>query len=359
MPDVPAPDMQHRTAAAAHLDRLTKPPGSLGRLEELVVWAAGVQSRTPPLPFAAVRLVIFAGDHGVARAARTSAYPPEVTAQMVANFVAGGAAANVLAERVGATVRVVDAGVDSDYDGLDVPESVRQHRVRRSSGSLDRQDALTAEQAGAAVALGARIADEEVDSGADLLIVGDMGIGNTTPAAVLIAAVTGADAVSVCGRGTGIDDPTWMRKAAAIRDGLWRVQDAGSDPLLLLQRVAGADLAAMVGFLVRAAERRTPVLLDGVVVTSAALVAAELAPGAPHWWQAGHLSVEPAHRLALDRLQLEPLLQLSMRLGEGSGALVALPVLQAALAAASEMATFAEAGVSESDASSGGHDVPR
>ncbi len=341
------PDQSYRDATAAHLDRLTKPPGSLGRLEDIAVWAAGVQGRTPPHPFQQVRLLIFAGDHGVARTAGTSAYPADVTAQMVANFFAGGAAANVLAERNGATVRVVDAAVDSDYAGLAVPPKVAADRIRRSSAPLDRADALSVAEAVAAIELGARVADQEIDSGTELLIAGDMGIGNTTPAAVLIAAVAGADTVSVCGRGTGIDDNTWMRKAAAIRDGLWRSRQWRPDPTRLLSQVGGADLAAMAGFLSQSSLRGTPVLLDGMVVAAAALVAEVMSPGARRWWLAGHLSAEPAHRIALDHLDLDPILSLSMRLGEGSGALTALPVVQSALAAASQMATFAAAGVSE------------
>ena len=349
-PQLPGPDADQRAETESYLDRLTKPPGSLGRLEQLAVWGAGVQERTPPRPFQQVRLVIFAGDHGVARAAGTSAFPSEVTAQMVANFHNGGAAANVLAERNGVTVRVVDAAVDSDYEGLPVPADIAEHRIRRSSGSLDREDALTRDEAEAALALGRSIADVEIDSGAELLIAGDMGIGNTTPAAALIAGITGSDAVSVCGRGTGIDDETWMRKVAAIRDGLWRARDWRPDPIALLATVGGADLGAMAGFLGRAAQRGIPALLDGVVVGAAALLAERIDHGARRWWLAGHQSAEPAHAICLDHLDLEPLLTLSMRLGEGSGALTALPILQAALATASEMATFDQAGVDDGSA---------
>lgn len=338
------PDEAARTEALRRLDSLTKPPGSLGRLEELATWSAAVQGRCPPQTFEQVRLVIVAGDHGVA--AVTSAYPPEVTAQMVANFVAGGAAATVLADRYGVGVRVVDASVDSDYDGLAVPPGVPADRIRRGSGSIDVEDGVTVAEAEASLALGRRVADQEIDSGADLLIVGDMGIGNTTSAATLVAALTGADVFAVTGRGTGIDDATWMRKAATIRDALWRARNAGQDPVGLLSLVGGADLGVMAGVLAQAADRRTPVLLDGVVVTAAALVARLLTPGAPSWWVAGHRSAEPAHAIALDALGLRPLLELDMRLGEGSGALIALPVLQAAIALLAGMATFESAGVS-------------
>lgn len=341
------PDAPAEAAARARWDILTKPPGSLGRLEDLGIWAAAVQGRCPPEPFSQVRLVLVAGDHGVVRAAGTSAYPPEVTAQMVANFLAGGAAANVLAARHDVGVRVVDAAVDSDYAGLPVPEPVRAERIRRGTGPIDRADAMTLAESERSLALGTELADREADAGADLLIVGDMGIGNTTVAATLVAALTGADAVTATGRGTGIDDATWMRKVSAVRDALWRARHDTDDMTVLLARVGGADFGVMAGLLLGAARRRTPVLLDGAVVAAAALVAARLDPGAPAWWLAGHESVEPCHSLALDSLGLQPVLRLGMRLGEGSGALAALPILQSAVALLGEMATFESAGVSE------------
>jgi len=338
-PPVTPPDEQARRAAVARHEQLTKPAGSLGRLEELGVWIAACQGSCPPRPFTRPRVVVFAGDHGIATHG-VSAYPSEVTAQMVANFLAGGAAVNVMAGAAGASVRVVDMAVDAD-----TPPIVSTHKVRRGSGSIDREDALGDEEVRAAIAAGAAVADEEVDGGADLLIAGDMGIGNTTPAAVLVAALTGTEPVAVVGRGTGIDDNAWMRKAAAIRDALRRARPVATDPVALLRTVGGADLAAMAGFLAQAAVRRTPVLLDGAVVTAAALVAEELAPGARHWWVAGHRSVEPAHRRALEHLELEPVLDLGMRLGEGSGAVAALPLLTMAVRVLAEMATFADAGV--------------
>jgi nicotinate-nucleotide--dimethylbenzimidazole phosphoribosyltransferase len=337
---VAAPDPQAAAAARARQDTLTKPRGALGRLEDLSVWVASCQGVCPPRQFQRARVVVFAGDHGVA-AAGVSAYPPEVTAQMMANFDAGGAAINVLAAEAGAGVRVVDIAVDADEP---LSASIGAYKVRRGSGNIAVQDALTADEATAAVEAGRRIADEEVDSGADLLIAGDMGIGNTTPATTLIAALTDTEPVAVVGRGTGIDDDGWARKTAAIRDALYRAR--GLDAIGLLRVCGGADLAAMAGFCAQAAVRRTPLLLDGVVVTAAALAADRLAPGARQWWQAGHRSTEPAHALALDRLQLEPILDLRMRLGEGTGAAVALPILRAAVALLASMATFDEASVS-------------
>lgn len=338
---VPQPDRPSRRAAQDRQHILTKPPGSLGRLEELGAWVAACQGTCPPKVIERPRIVVFAGDHGIARTG-VSAYPVEVTRQMVLNFLAGGAAINVLARAAGATVRVEDLSVDGD-----TPPSVSKHKVRRSSGRIDAEDALSPEEAIAAVAAGRAIADEEIDSGADLLIVGDMGIGNTTPATVLIASLTKTEPVAAIGRGTGIDDHAWMRKVTAIRDGMRRARPVVRDPLKLLQTVAGADIAAMAGFLAQAALRRTPVILDGVVVTAAAMVAEDLAAGAREWWVAGHRSTEPAHRLALQHLQLEPIIDFSMRLGEGSGAAVALPILRAAVATLAEMATFDEAGVSD------------
>jgi nicotinate-nucleotide--dimethylbenzimidazole phosphoribosyltransferase len=283
--------------------------------------------------------VVFAGDHGVARAG-VSAYPPEVTAQMVMNIDAGGAAINVLAECAGATVRVVDIAVDSDGPGT-------EYKVRRSSGNIAVEDALSEDEVLAALDAGRRIADEEVDAGADLLIAGDMGIGNTTAATTLIATLTDTEPVAVVGRGTGIDDAGWSRKTAAVRDAMYRGRRLRSDPVALLRTCGGADLAAMAGFCAQAAVRRTPLLLDGLVVTAAALVGDRLAPGARAWWQAGHRSTEPAHTLALDHLGLDPIVDLGLRRGEGTGAAVALPIVRAAIATLSSMATFEGAGVSE------------
>lgn len=324
----------------ARQTELAKPVGSLGRLEELGVWLASCQGVCPPRPLSRPRMVVFAGDHGVA-ARGVSAYPAEVTAQLVAAMLAGGTAVNVFATAAGATVRVADLAVDAD-----TPEQVSQHKVRRSSGSIDTEDALTADETLAAVAAGRAIADDEVDSGADLLIAGDLGVGNTTPAAVLVAALTGTEPVAVVGRGSGIDDATWMRKVVAIRDALRRARPVTADPLALLRCCGGADFAAMAGFLAQAAIRRTPAVLDGLAVCAAAMIADELAPGAREWWTAGHRSAEPAHDMVLDHLQLTPLLDLGLRLGQGTGALAALPLLRTAGQLLADLSTFTEAAVS-------------
>ncbi|BBZ13418.1 nicotinate-nucleotide--dimethylbenzimidazole phosphoribosyltransferase [Mycobacterium branderi] len=338
---VSPPDAATAAAARARQDTLTKPTGALGRLEDLSVWVASCQGHCPPKQFERPRVVVFAGDHGVARTG-VSAYPPEVTAQMVANIESGGAAINAMADVAGATVRVADIAVDAEP----MAEHIGAHKVRRGSGNLAIEDALTDAETGAAIDAGRRIADDEVDAGADLLIAGDMGIGNTTAATVLVAALTGAEPVAAVGYGTGIDDAGWMRKTAAVRDALFRARAVKSDPIGLLRCCGGADLAAIAGFCAQAAVRRTPLLLDGLAVTAAALIAERLAPGARQWWQAAHRSPEPAHTLALVALELDPILDLRMRLGEGTGATLALPVLRAAVAALSSMSTFAAAGVS-------------
>ena len=296
-------------------------------------------------------MVIFAGDHGVARTSGTSAYPPEVTAQMVANFATGGAAANVLARQAGATIRVVDVSVDADPSYLDgIDPQIAARRVRRSSGSIDREDAMGQDEADAAFDLGRALAAEEIERGADVLIAGDMGIGNTTPASALIGLLTGHPARDVTGRGTGIDDPTLDRKTATVATAMQRGADHVDDPRALLRMIGSPDITAMAGFLLEGPVRGRPVVLDGIVSCAAALVVARLVPGAVDWWVAGHRSTERAATLALAELGLVPVLDLGLRLGEGTGALLSLPVLASAALTLSEMATFDGAGVSNKDA---------
>lgn len=338
--DIAPPDGRVAAAARRRQDLLTKPRGALGRLEDLSVWVASCQGHCPPRQFDRARVVVFAGDHGVVKE-KVSAYPADVTTQMLDNIEGGGAAINVLADIAGATVRVVDMAVDRD-----TPAGTMTHKVRRSSGNIAVGDALSHAEAVAAVQAGRRVADEEVDAGADLLIAGDMGIGNTTAASTLVAMLTDTEPVLVVGRGTGIDDATWSRKTGVVRDALYRSRAVRSDPVALLAACGGADLAAMAGFCAQAALRRTPLLLDGLVVTAAALVAEQMAPGARLWWQAGHRSPEPAHALALTQLSLDPIVDLGLRLGEGTGAAIALPIVRAAVATLASMATFADAGIS-------------
>ena len=329
-----------QAAARARLDALVKPLGALGRLEDLAAWLAGAQDRCPPAPLHRVTAVVFAGDHGVA-AEGVSAYPSAVTGAMIGAFLAGMAGVSVAARLHGVALRVYDIAVDADLPGL--PPEVVAHKVRRGSGVIDREDALAPGEAARAVAAGAAIADAVVDGGVDLLIPGDMGIGNTTVAAALVAAELGAPAADVVGTGTGIDAPTLAHKTSVVTAALARPRSPGA--LGSLTALGSADAAATVGFLLRAAGRGVPVLLDGVFSSACALVAGMAVPTAVDWWLAGHRSTEPSHRLALAALGLEPILDLGMRLGEGSGAVTALPVLRTAQALLAEMGTLADLGV--------------
>ncbi|MGJ7440452.1 nicotinate-nucleotide--dimethylbenzimidazole phosphoribosyltransferase [Aquipuribacter sp. MA13-6] len=337
----PAPDAAAAAAAAARLGSLATPPGALGRVGDLAVWWAGVRGLALPPPPQQVHLHVVAGDHGVA-VRGVSAFPASVTPLMVGAFLDGGAAATVLARRHGVRVRTHDLAVDVDWPAGTDP-ALLAHKVRRSSGPIDTEDALGPGELDAALAAGRAIADESVDAGADLLVVGDMGIGNTTPAAALVAALLHLPAAAATGRGTGVDDDALRRKTDVVAAAVARATEQhGEDPRALLGALGGADLACMTGIHLQAAARRTPVLLDGVVVTAAALVAERMAPGSAAWFAAGHRSSEPAHAPALAALGLAPLLDLGMRLGEGSGALVALPLLGAAASLLAETALLAD-----------------
>jgi nicotinate-nucleotide--dimethylbenzimidazole phosphoribosyltransferase len=341
---MPSPDDAAAGAARARIDARAKPPGSLGAAEDLAVWWAGVRGCPDPAPPSRPALAVLAGDHGVA-ARGVSAYPPAVTAAMVRTFLSGGAAAAVLAREAGVALHVVDVAVDTDWEGVDLPAAVTAGKVRRGSRPLDTEDALTDAELRAAVALGAGLADFLVDSGHDLLLTGDMGIGNTTPAAAVVAALTGRPPGEVVGRGTGVDDAGLARKRRAVAAGVNRLRGSGvTGPggWEVVRRVGGADLAAMAALCLRAAWRRTPVLLDGVVSGAAALVARAVAPGCAAWFAAGHRSPEPAHGAALAALGLRPVLDLGLRLGEGTGALLALPVLRSAVTVTGEMAALAD-----------------
>jgi nicotinate-nucleotide--dimethylbenzimidazole phosphoribosyltransferase len=332
-----------RAAATAlaqeRLDGLATPPGALGRLGDLAVWIAGAQGQVPPGPLTNVRLVIFAGDHGVAMHG-VSAYPPSITGAMVRTFVAGKAGVSALAATHDVHVRVLDLGVDDDLS--DVPAEVRAHKVRRSSGAIHLEDALSAEETTRALEVGHRVAAEEIAAGAQLLLGGDMGIGNTTPAAALIAAGLGLPASEVTGRGTGIDEAALAHKEAVIDQALARTGDRTTDPVECLTALGSADLAAATGYLVAAAEAGVPVLLDGVISVACALTADRIAPGAVAWFAAGHRSTEPAQSLALSKLGLEPILDLGMRLGEGSGAVAAVPVVRSAVSVLRDVALLAD-----------------
>lgn len=333
---VDPPDVQAAAAAADRLEGLATPPGALGRLGDLGVWLAGCQGEVPPRAVDDVRLVIFAGDHGVA-AHGVSAFPPSVTPLMVQTFVAGRAGVSALAAAHGVAVRVLDLGVDCDP--ADLPEEVTERRVRRGSGAIHLEDALTPAELREALDVGAAAAAE---GDPDLLISGDMGIGNTTPAAALVAASLGLAASDVTGIGTGIADDVRRHKQAVVQQALDRTRGRHDDPLELLAALGSADLAASSAFIATAARRGVPVLLDGLMAVACALVAERLAPGTAAWCRAGHRSPEPAQALALAALGLEPLLDLGMRLGEGSGAVAAVPLVRSAAAVLRDTALLAD-----------------
>ncbi|MFH8938315.1 nicotinate-nucleotide--dimethylbenzimidazole phosphoribosyltransferase [Streptomyces griseosporeus] len=329
------PDGGTRRDAEARRERQIVPPGSLGRLDDLGEWLAAAQGAVPVRPVDRPRVVLFAGDHGVAGLG-VSARPAGSAVELVRDVLEGARPVSVLARRLGVPVRVVDVALDCDAEAL--PAEVVRYRVRRGSGRIDIEDALTAEEAEAAFRAGVAVADEEADSGTDLVVLGDLSVGGTTAAGVLVAALCGTDASVVTGRGgIAIDDLAWMRKCAAIRDALRRARPVLGDQLQLLATVGGADLTAMTGFLLQAAVRKMPVILDGVVGAACALVAQRIAFRAPDWWLAGQASGEPGQAKALDRMALEPLLDHGVTVGEGTGALLALPLVQAAAALAAEL----------------------
>ncbi|PPA61063.1 nicotinate-nucleotide--dimethylbenzimidazole phosphoribosyltransferase [Micromonospora chalcea] len=338
-------------AAARELQgRLTKPAGSLGALEPLSVRLAGLAGACPPpLPEPAV-VAIFAGDHGV-HAQGVTPWPQEVTAQMIANFLAGGAVVNAFARQAGASVTVVDVGVATPIPGAESADPAGPRlvsaNVRAGTRDMTVTAALTRDEARTAVETGIRVAGELIDAGAGILLTGDMGIGNTTPSATLIAAFSGVDAEAATGRGTGVDDETYARKVAVVRAALARHEPDPADPLGVLAAVGGLEHAALTGLILGAAARRVPVLLDGVIAVSAAVAAAAFAPDAVDAMVAGHRSAEPGATAALRHLGLEPLIDLGLRLGEGTGALLALPVVTGAVRVLHEVATFDSAGVAE------------
>ncbi|MEU0740324.1 nicotinate-nucleotide--dimethylbenzimidazole phosphoribosyltransferase [Streptomyces sp. NPDC006134] len=329
------PDGGVRRDAEARRERQVVPPGSLGRLDDLGEWLAAAQSAVPVRPVERPRVVLFAGDHKIAELG-VSARPAGSAGELVRQVLEGGRPVSVLARRLGVPVRVVDMALDCDPGSL--PAEVVRHRVRRGGGRIDVEDALTAEEAEAAFRAGMAVADEEADSGTDLVVLGDVSVGGTTAAGVLVAALCGTDASVVTGRGgLAIDDLAWMRKCAAIRDALRRARPVLGDQLRLLATVGGADLTAMTGFLLQSAVRKMPVLLDGVVSAACALVGQRVAFRAPDWWLASHDSGEPGQAKALDRMALEPLLSHGVTVGEGTGGLLALPLVQAAAALAAEL----------------------
>ena len=334
--------------ASAHHLRLAKPRGSLGRLEDVGLNLAGIAGACPPPVPSPATVAVFAADHGVV-AEGVTPWPQEVTAQMVAAFCAGGAAVNVLARHSGARVVVVDVGVAAS---LAPAPGLLDAKVRRGTANMVRQPAMTVAEAEQALDVGARVAAEAVAAGARCLVTGDMGIANTTPSAALVAAFCGRPAAAVTGRGTGIDDATWARKVEVVERSLARAEADGTlvgGPLAVLASLGGLEIAALAGFAVGGAAARVPVVVDGVIALAGLLAATALAPGVLPYCLAGHRSTEPGAAAALDHLGLDPLLDLGLRLGEGTGACLALPLVEAAAKVLGEMTTFDAAGVTEKD----------
>lgn len=331
-------------AARTRQDQLTKPRGSLGRLEELSIQLAGIKA--DPFPVVDRKAVIvMAADHGVTREG-VSAYPSDVTAQMVLNFLRGGAAINVLARQAGARVMVVDIGVAADFEPL--PGLVRR-KVRCGTRNSAQGPAMTREEAEQALQVGVDVLNEEADRGLDIVATGDMGIGNTTPSSAIVAALTGLPVGQVVGRGTGLDDQGLDRKIRVIEQALAVNQPNANDALDVLHKVGGLEIAGLAGTMIAAASRRIPVVVDGFISTAAAMIAVDLAPGLRDYLIAAHLSVETGHRAMLQHIGLKPLFDLNLRLGEGTGAALAFHMIEASTRILREMATFDEAGVSDKE----------
>jgi len=334
--DAPASEAAHQRQLS-----LTKPAGALGRLEELSIQLAGITGVLHP-PLRPCRVIVCAGDHDVTTEG-VSAYPSAVTAQMVLNFLAGGAAINVLARLFGADVTVVDVGVKQELP--DHPQLVKA-KVRAGAGNILHTPAMTRSEAVAAVEVGIAVAQQAIADGACVLVTGDMGIGNTTASAAIAAALTGHPAVEVTGLGTGIGRDGWRHKVDVVQRAVEFHLPDTEDPLDVLSKVGGLEIGAIAGVVLAAAAAHMPIIIDGVISTAGAAIATKLAPAARAFIIAGHQSLEPGHRVLLDYLDLRPLMSLDLRLGEGTGALLALPLLDAAVATLNEMATFADAGVS-------------
>lgn len=340
---IPAPHELSRLRVQERLNQLTKPPGSLGRLEELALCLGALQGTDRPRT-ARKLSVIFAADHGVC-ARGVSAYPQAVTGQMVANFLNGGAAINVLARQFGTRVLVVDMGVAYP---LTIPADAAVFRncsLGRGTGDFIDGEAMSETQARAALETGITLALEQADAGLDVIAAGEMGIGNTTSSSVITALVTKRPVEAVVGPGTGVSGDLLRRKHEVVRQAAEK-HSAWSSGFDLLRRVGGFEIGAMAGLMMGAASRRIPFLLDGFIATAAALIACTMAPAVRPYLLAAHCSQEPGHRIALQHLELEPYLDFQMRLGEGTGAAMLLPVLDAAVAVLNQMATFASAGVS-------------
>ncbi|HZD50106.1 MAG TPA: nicotinate-nucleotide--dimethylbenzimidazole phosphoribosyltransferase [Silvibacterium sp.] len=336
-------DEAWRQRARVHLDTLTKPIGSLGRLEDLAAQIVAIrQDRFADPQRKAV--YVFAADHGIVEAS-VSAYPRAVTHQMVLNFLREGAAINVLARQHGAALHVVDVGVDAELERV---PGLLHHKVRRGTRNMLREAAMSEEDVAQALGVGARLGEEATAAGYSLLAIGEMGIGNTTAASAITCALTGAPAAIATGRGTGLESEAYARKVRIVEAVIRKHCASGSlAPFEILRCLGGLEIAAMAGMVLAAARHKIVVVTDGFISTAAAALAVAIEPNVFGYLIAGHRSEEPGHQLLLDHLKLTPVLSLGMRLGEGTGAVLAMPVIESALSLYTEMATFASAGVSE------------
>ena len=337
-------DQAAMKAARSRQNQLTKPTGSLGRLEDLSIQLAGITANPRPR-FNNKGIIIMAADHGVASEG-VSAYPADVTPQMVMNFLQGGAAINVLARQMGAAVTVVDIGVAYDFKGI---AGLAHRKISLGTQNIRQGPAMTLRQAEDAIQVGVEVIQGEIKNGLDLVATGEMGIANTTASSAITAVLTGLPAEQVTGKGTGVSDEGLQNKIQVIKEAIFINTPDSGDPMDVLSKLGGYEIAGLVGVMIGAAEQRVPVVIDGFISSAAALVATELVPNVKPYLIASHRSVEIGHQAIYKKMGLQPLLDLGMRLGEGSGAVLAFPIIDAAARLLDEMATFEEAGVSEKE----------
>ncbi|MEH7081924.1 nicotinate-nucleotide--dimethylbenzimidazole phosphoribosyltransferase [Neobacillus drentensis] len=336
---IPPLDAEMGQKVREYIDILTKPPGSLGRLEELAIQLAEMTSEAFPV-VSPPGVIVFAADHGVSEEG-VSAYPQEVTAQMVMNFLNSGAAINVFSRQIGAMFEVVDIGVAADIEA----DGVVQRKIRYGTRNFCKHNAMTREEVEKAITVGYERAEHMIKHGCKCLILGEMGIGNTTPSSAILAVLSGQDIRTLVGRGTGIAPEKISHKQDVISRALMERNPDRNDPIDILMKIGGLEIAGMTGAMLAAAANRIPILVDGFICTVSALLAKEMCETASDYMIAGHQSVEPGHEIALQLLRKKPLVDLDLRLGEGSGAAIAFPILQAATLMLKEMATFASAGI--------------
>ncbi len=341
---IKALDETGQSLAQNHLDRLTKPPGSLGHLEEIAKWYIKVTGKFPPVPPKKI-LFTLAADHGVVEEG-VSAYPKAVTAQMVYNFLNGGAAINVLARHAGAEVRIVDIGVDFDFENA---ERLIHRKISLGTRNMAKEAAMTREEAMTSLWVGVELANEAVQEGITFIGTGEMGIGNTTASSAITSVLCHTPVKRICGRGTGIDDKVLALKQKTIEDAIAHNRPDPMDPIDVLSKVGGFEIGGLAGLILGSAAHRTPVVIDGFISTAAALIAVGLKPECAAYLLAAHQGAEPGHAIALSHLGLSPLLHFDLRLGEGTGAALGMTMVDAAIKIVNEMATFEQAGVSNKE----------